>query len=154
MNLNFDEKITGWVLQPQSVNAGYTATATSQGCYSGSCAILTRSGEIASNGAGLFNQHIDATPYRGKTIRFHAKMRSALADEESSARIWLRVERAEGKIGFIDTMANRAPKSLPDWTDMDITGKVADDATAITFGALFIGDGTAWIDDVSLQPVP
>ena len=151
VNLNFDDGIRGWALLPQSINAGYTVSATTEGCVSGGCAILTRSGEINSNGAGVFTQNIDATPYRGKTIKFHAKLRSALADEESSARIWLRVDRSDGRIGFIDNMANRAPKSLPAWTDMEITGKVADDATSITFGALMIGDGTAWIDEASLE---
>jgi erythromycin esterase len=154
VNLNLDHGIEGWRLTSASKNAGYTAAAATEGCFSGGCAVMTRSGEINAMGFGALMQTIDATPYRGKKIRFHAKMKSALTDDESSARIWLRVDRAEGKMGFFDNMAKQAPKSLPEWTDMEITGDVADDAVDIAFGTIFIGEGTAWIDEASLEVVP
>jgi hypothetical protein len=56
--------------------------------------------------------------------------------------------------GFLDNMAGRDPKSLPDRTELEITGDVAPDAEAIAFGALLLGDGEAWIDDATLEVQP
>lgn len=151
VNLSLDEGLTGWTLSPQSVDAGYTATAKSEGCVSGGCAVIALTGERNSEGTGVFAQRIDATPFRGKKIRLRAKMKSALTGDQSSARIWLRVDRRGGATGFFDNMANRAPKSLPEWTDLEITGDVAPDAEAIAFGLLMFGDGMAWIDSVTLD---
>jgi len=150
VNLSLDEGLIGWTLSPQSVDAGYTATAKSDGCVSGGCAVVALTGERNSEGSGVFMQRIDATPFRGKKIRLHAKMKSALTGD-ASARIWLRVDRPDGAMGFFDNMADRAPKSLPEWTDLEITGDVASDAEAIAFGMLMLGDGTAWIDSVTLD---
>jgi erythromycin esterase len=154
VNLNFDDGIAGWSLVAASRKAGYTVAATAEGCVHGGCAVLTHGGEIDGYGFGSFMQLIDATAYRGKTIRLRAKMKSVLEGEGASARIWLRVDKGDGRIGFFDNMSSRAPKSLPEWTDMEITGNVADDAAAIAFGVLFLGDGTAWIDEGSLEIVP
>ena len=94
-------------------------------------------------------QRIDATPFRGKKVRLRAKMKSAVIGD-SSARIWLRVDRP-GAMGFFDNMTDRAPHSLPEWTELEITGEVAPDAEAIAFGMLFAGSGEAWIDEVTLE---
>jgi hypothetical protein len=114
---------------------------------------MTRTSERKSDGFGAFTQRIDATPFRGKKIRFRAKVRSSLTGEGSSARIWLRVDRPEG-MGFFDNMASRAPGSLANWTELEITGDVARDAEAIAFGELMIGDGTAWFDEATIESVP
>jgi hypothetical protein len=55
--------------------------------------------------------------------------------------------------GFFDNMADRAPHSLAEWTDLEITGEVAPDAEALAFGLLLIGSGDAWIDSVTLESV-
>jgi hypothetical protein len=129
------------------------ARETTEGCFRGACAVVSRTGERKRDGFGSLSQRIDATPYRGKKIRFRARMKSALTGEASSARIWLRVDRPEGT-GFFDNMASRAPRSLPNWTELEISGDVAADAEAIAFGELFVGDGEAWIDEASLEVVP
>jgi hypothetical protein len=74
---------------------------------------------------------------------------------DASARLWLRVDRPQGEQpGFFDNMSSRMPGALPQWTDFEIVGDVADDAEGIAFGMLFTGDGTAWIDEASLEVVP
>lgn len=151
VNLSLDDGITGWNLPQASRDAGYSVTAKTDGCFSGGCALVSRSGGDKVDGFASLTQRIDATPYRGKKVRLRAKMKSAVIGE-SSGRIWLRVDRPFG-MGFFDNMADRAPHSLPEWTDLEITGEVAPDAEAIAFGLLLIGSGDAWIDSVTLEPV-
>lgn len=153
VNLSFDDGIKGWALSSASTAAGFAVRAAVEGCVHGGCAILSRPGDKTGPGFGSLVQRIDATPYRGKKIRLRAKMKSALIGDASSARIWLRVDRPEG-MGFFDNMGDRAPKSLPEWTDLEIVGDVAADAEAIAFGELFLGNGEAWIDDVELEVTP
>lgn len=150
VNLSLDDGITGWTLPQASRDAGYSVAVKTDGCFSGGCALVSRSGDKTEGFASL-GQRIDATPFRGKKVRLHAKMKSAVAGE-SSGRIWLRVDRPVG-MGFFDNMADRAPHSLPEWTDLEITGEVAPDAEAIAFGLLLIGNGDAWIDSVTLESV-
>jgi erythromycin esterase len=152
VNLDFAQGTSGWTLPPTVTKAGYELTATSDGCVAAPCARLSRDSE--GTGFGTFWQRIDATPYRGKKVRFRAKVRSQLTGDESSARIWLRVDLAGGGMGFFDNMQSRAPKSLPEWTDLEIVGDVAPNAAAIAFGALFLGSGIAWYDEASLEIVP
>ena len=153
VNLSLDAGLTGWNLSGASVEAGYTVSAKTEGCVSGGCAAVARPAGTGGEGFGSFAQRIDATPYRGKKVRLQAKMKSTLAGAASTARIWLRVDRPEG-MGFFDNMDNRAPHSLSDWTTLEITGDVAPDAVAIAFGMLMVGDGTALIDEVTLDVVP
>jgi erythromycin esterase len=154
VNLSLDEGLTGWALGPQSADAGYVIRAATDGCVRGGCAVMTRTAERKSDGSGSFTQRIDATSFRGKRIRFRAKIKSSLVGDGSSARIWLRVDRGAKGMGFFDNMENRAPGSLPEWTEFEIVGEVAADAEVISFGELMLGDGTAWFDEATLEIVP
>jgi hypothetical protein len=100
-------------------------------------------------------QAIDATPYRGQTVRFHAMARTALAPAPgfSGGGLWLRIDREGGARGFFDNMSDRPIRS-GDWAAYEITGQVAGDATRITAGFLLNGVGSGWIDAASLEVVP
>lgn len=158
VNLDFEqgavgEKPEGWSFGKVAEDAGFTATTVEEGCAAGKrCARVSRETIVADMFAAL-GQRIDATPYRGRTIRLRAKVRSDLIGDASSARIWMRVDRANGRAGFFDNMHGRDPGELSGWTELTITGNVPEDAEAIAFGQLFIGRGHAWIDDVAIEVV-
>ena len=99
-------------------------------------------------------QFIDATPYRGRTVRFRAAARAALGDRSgpTGAGLWLRVDREGGASGFFDNMSDRPIRS-PVWTIYEVTGPVAEDAERIIVGFLLQDAGSAWIDAASLEVV-
>ncbi len=155
-NLDFEQgpagqPPAGWAF-PQQGN-GFRATTENQACAGGlQCGHVMREKPTDTPAASL-GQRIDATPYRGKTIRFRAKVRSKLTPL-SSARLWMRVDLADGKgMGYFNNMSDRDPGPLADWTQLEITGPVDNDAEAVAFGLLFVGDGEAWIDDASIEVV-
>jgi erythromycin esterase len=160
LNLGFDEgwdgePAPGWQMAKLVSDAGYLARVTHQGCARAGCLHVSRAEKpIDSEVSGVVMQRVDASAFRGKRVRLRGRLRSELRGLESTAQLWLRVDLPERKIGFFDNMMDRAPHSLPLWTPLEIEGKVDENAVAIAFGLLFIGDGDVWLDDVSLEVVP
>ncbi len=97
---------------------------------------------------GNVMQSIDATPYRGKRVR----LRGAVKVAAGTAALWMRVDRPARVLGFLDSMSDR-PILASDWTDYEIAGDVAADAETINIGMMVRGEGTAWLDDVTLETI-
>ncbi len=144
----------GWFVPPPVMAAGYSAVISNDKPKSGrQCVLLAGGPNVKAGGQAFGNimQAMDATPYRGKRVHFHASLRLQAAGPGDQARIWLRVDRAGGGMGLFDNM-NDHPLTVGDkvWRDFDIVGDVEADAAQINFGLLLIGTGKAWMDNVSL----
>lgn len=112
---------------------------------------LNRSAETPDPSSfSMVMKRIDATPHQGKQIRLRAAVRTQVEGAGSTGRLLLRVNRANGEMGFFDNMRDR-PITDSTWTTYDITGEVADDAEYIYFGGLLTGRGTARMDAFQLQ---
>lgn len=101
---------------------------------------------------GSLRQSIDATPFRGRRVRFRAAVRTAVEEGKGRAQLWMRVDRKNEQPGFFETMTDR-PITSPRWEWYEIVGDVAVDAERITVGMMFYGEGAAWIDSTSLEAV-
>jgi hypothetical protein len=49
-------------------------------------------------------RYIDIRPFKGKTLRFRARLRSESDSGRSAARMWLNVVRPNRQVGFYDNM--------------------------------------------------
>ena len=83
-------------------------------------------------------QTVPVEPLRGKTIRVRGHARATVSGAVGWAALWVRVDRPEGKAGFFDNMGDR-PVQDPQWREYRLEGPVADDATAVTVGAMASG---------------
>jgi C-terminal processing protease CtpA/Prc len=61
----------------------------------------------------------------------------------------MRVDRQNDARGFFDNMSDR-PIYAVNWEYFDIVGLVDPDAQILNIGMVFLGDGKAWLDDVSV----
>ncbi len=112
----------------------------------------------ASEGEGLFTnlmQAVDATPFRGKKVRYRAAVRTADLVEGAKVQLWFRVDRkadasGQPQIGAFDNMQDR-PIDSADWKQFEIVLQIADDAEKLNVGIFLIGKGKAWFDDASLE---
>jgi hypothetical protein len=95
-------------------------------------------------------QSVPAAEWRGKRIRLRARARVAEPDNPGRAGLWLRVDRTPQAVGFFDNMQDR-PIRLGEWREYVIEGPVADDASAVAFGALTSGPGAAEFDAFELS---
>ncbi|HEX8238172.1 MAG TPA: S41 family peptidase [Allosphingosinicella sp.] len=100
---------------------------------------------------GTVTNSIEASAYRGRRIRLTAAVR-AEAPPAAHVGLWLRVDRAQSRMGFFDNMSDRPIRS-DDWADYSIEGDVAPDAERIAFGLLLAGPGRVWLDEVRLADV-
>ena len=92
---------------------------------------------------------LPAKEHLGRKFRFSADVRTEGLVEDSSARLWFRVDRADRSMGFFDNMQDR-PIAGVTWKKYEINGTIEDNAAQLVFGALLIGRGRAWIDHVQL----
>lgn len=156
-NLDFEqgqpgEMPPGWHASPNAKDNGYTAKIVTERPEAGrQAALVALEGEKKDpNAFGNLLTVFDATPYRGKKIRFRAAVRAEVPGPGSQAALWLRVDRQGGGVGFFDNMADRPIRSS-EWKTYEITGDVAPDAKSIYLGMMLLGQGKAWIDSASFE---
>jgi C-terminal processing protease CtpA/Prc len=155
-NLDFEQgepgkEPPGWSAPFQE--KGYSGVTSSERPEGGArCAVLTAPGKPGPRDFGNLMRWVDATPYRGKRVRFRAavRMEGAGGQAESRAQLWLRVDRSAGKIGFFDNMQDR-PVTAKDWGRYEIVGDVARDADQVYFGMILLGPGRAFLDSASFE---
>jgi hypothetical protein len=122
MALSDDNHITG---------AELTAEQTKSGKYA--AVLFSKETTAAGSPFGNLMQAIDATPFRGKRVRFRASVR--MEGQAGRAQLWMRVDRTGNKIGFFDNMMDR-PITSGEWREYEIAGNVADDAEVLNIGML------------------
>jgi C-terminal processing protease CtpA/Prc len=156
-NLDFEqgqpgEVPPGWSHPQFARENGYTAKIVTDRPQAGK-----QAAEVALEGApknprafGSLLTTFNATPYRGKRVRFRAAVRVEPAKTGGQATLWMRVDREGGSPGFFDNMEDR-PIQAPEWKTYEINGTVAQDAKAIYLGMVLHGGGRAWIDSASFE---
>ncbi|MDP9120069.1 MAG: hypothetical protein M3O15_01680, partial [Acidobacteriota bacterium] len=135
----------GWILSQSSREHGYTVTTAADSPGGGRSARLAAPAHDAGTPQppGILTSSFDATPYRGKAVRFRAAVKTAGAGgPESQAQLWLRIDRPEGRKGFSDNMSDR-PIREATWGRYEIVGPVAADATRVNLGLLVEGGASA-----------
>jgi hypothetical protein len=170
-NLKFDEGVAGrvppgWFVPSFPKDADYLAELRRDGCRSkAGCAVVLVPNNVP-NPKGNLMQNFSAASYAGKTVRLRAWLRvdsffqanvgyrlPNLPNLEDRAQLWMKVERANHKTGFSDSMDDRPVRSA-DWTRAEIVGQIDEDAQFISFGVESTGGGRVWIDDVSFEVIP
>lgn len=134
-----------WFVHPMVTSAGYVVETSNEGPKEGKQCVFIALGARKGEGFGNMFQTIDATPYRGKRVRFRAAVKYDRANEFGRAQLWFRVDRAGGGQGFFNNMGDR-PITSPTWAFYEIVGDVASDAETLNVGMMLVGGGRAWID--------
>jgi C-terminal processing protease CtpA/Prc len=140
---------TGWHVPPVVAQAGFAVKLVDRGCHGGTrCAMMTG---VANHPDNIFGNLIQTLPAGGYTLH-HIRLRAAIRveGERTRAQMWLRLDRADNSMAFLENMDGR-PVTASAWKTYDIETNVADDVSQIVFGVMLFGGGTAWVDDVSLD---
>ena len=87
---------------------------------------------------------------RGKRLRVTGFIKTE--DVSGYAGLWWRVdgESKTGPLAFAN-LKDLAPKGTTDWKQYELEIPVAEKATAIWFGVLLAGSGTAWFDSMKVE---
>lgn len=154
VNLDFEsgspgEVPPGW-LSP-TTELGYTAALSTETPKQGKQCVRLSGAPAGPAGGQVFGnvmQQIDATPYRGKRIRFRGAVR--VEGSAATAGLWMRVDRAAKQVGFFENMQAR-PIRAGGWAYYEINGDVAVDAEVLNVGLILEQEGSAWLDDVTIE---
>lgn len=113
---------------------------------------IAKAPTISAISARAITRRIDATPFRGKTVRLSADLRVPVMAERT--RVWLamRSERPGHRAGFSDANDFCAVRSA-EWTRQEMIADISRDATAIEIALVHAGDEPAWVDDLRLEVV-
>ncbi|MGE0636986.1 MAG: hypothetical protein AB7P01_11140 [Bacteroidia bacterium] len=113
-----------------------------------------KSNENKINGFGTYMQTCLADNYKGKRI----KMTGYVKTENVSdwAGLWLRVDVDTAFVAFDNMHDGKKKRSITgttEWTMYEIVLDVPANSTTINFGALLVGTGEIWFDDISFTEV-
>jgi hypothetical protein len=159
-NLRFEEGDAGktppgWFVPQVEKISGSLAELRRKGCRSnGGCAVvIAPATATAPDSVGNLMQSFRAAAYRGKTVRLRAWVRVEAGGPEDRAQMWLRVDRPNGKVGFMEDMDGRPVRSA-EWTSCEIVAEIDGDAQFVDFGVKSMGRARVWVDEVSFDIVP
>ena len=156
LNLDFEEgqpgaMPSGWYMPNYATKQKYSGFLTEENPKRGKyCLELRHDGEYIDTIYGAVVQSVDATPYRGKKIRFRAAARAELRGRLSTAHIWTRTHLENNQDGFLNILEDSTIISN-EWKYYEIVSDVEEFANVINFGLLLKGTGRVWIDDASLE---
>ncbi len=119
--------------------------------HSGSkAAMIQYSASTEPAGFGTYMQMHQPGAWAGKKLKMTGYIKTV--DISSWCGMWCRVDGADGKeMMDFDNMGDRPIKGTTDWTKYEIIVNVPKDASAIAYGILVDGKGTAYFDDVNFE---
>lgn len=147
----------GWVVWSKLRRFGFEISTSDEQAYQGTRAarIHRPPGLRIGEAAGSVIQRVDASAYRGKTIRLRAAARAELTDD-GLAFLRLRVHpQGPGDVyeeipDLFDSLDEHRVASA-EWRVYEILADIPEDAEMISYGLFLAGSGTAWLDAVSLE---
>jgi erythromycin esterase len=155
-NGEIDTPPTGWQIRPKLRRYDFLITTSEERPHGGKrCAMIRRlPGTHYGEVVGSFGQRLDATSYRGKTIRLRA---AARADVSGTGNLsWLRlsiVKKGFGPQATAFDSVDKYPVTSVEWRIYEIVADVPQDADSISYGLALVGDGQAWLDSVTVEVI-
>ncbi|HEX5720919.1 MAG TPA: erythromycin esterase family protein [Thermoanaerobaculia bacterium] len=138
LDLGFEAADAGWLLHGADVDA----TVAHGGA---------RSMRLRSEGSEGFASVLRVLPHEpvlGKWVRLSGWVRTA-GLKDGAAQLWMRANRGR-ELAAYDDLEDQALRGDTDWTRVEVSIKVPEDATKVVFGGILEGTGMAWVDDLVL----
>jgi hypothetical protein len=146
-NLDFEQIENGkpkdWDIQGGQSKVEYQSESSEDQPYKGNmCGIIKKvPGRAFGEPFGNIRQSIKASDFRGKNVQFSA---AARVDDEIGY-LWLSVDVINAPNVFQQIIV-----TCDGWQKYHVSVKVPQGASKITYGLAYVGQGTAFIDDVSI----
>ncbi len=140
---------------PPSGGKGYAVTRDGTVAHSGkaSARIETISRNRDPQSFGTLTQATPAGPYHGKRVRLSGFLKTKDV-ARGYAGLWLRADgEIVGRPLAFDNMARRPLVGTVDWKRCEIVLDIPEEARGLHYGALLVGEGTVWVDDLTLEAV-
>jgi len=100
---------------------------------------------------GFAAARLPVPQFRGKRIRLSGALKTANASAPFS--LWLRADAGQDPATF-NQLRRNIPNGTTPWKQYSVELDIPLVATAVFFGIVFYGEGTAWVDDLSIEVLP
>ena len=146
-NLDFEEiedgRLKDWQIQSGQSRVEYQTTGSHEQPYKGNtCGMIKRNpGRPFGESLGNIMQFLKADDFRGKTIEFTAAARISYG----IGYLWLSID-ARNAPNIFQQQTITSDK----WQKYSISAEVPQEAFRISYGLAYVGQGAAFIDDVSI----
>ncbi|WP_188197403.1 hypothetical protein [Nonomuraea sp. SYSU D8015] len=107
-----------------------------------------RAGVGHAPGFGAIVQGISAKRFRGRRVRYAARMRAH--EVTVSAGLWLRADSGKEML-VLDNMDDRPLRGTTGWTPMEIIMDIPEESTSLKFGMLLVGRGAVDLTDLEFH---
>jgi hypothetical protein len=141
--------VPGWILAGTKVKQ-YTIALDHEVVHGGKFSATLRCVSPKCTDYGTLAQSLHTQIFLGRRVRFTAWVKARNA---GAANLWMRVDGSDGEYLSFDNMGDHRKHGTFDWKKMSIVLDVLPPGTLIHYGLLLGGDGQAWIDDASVEPV-
>lgn len=140
----------GWQRDPVGMADSYSMTVDHAVRHGGkaSASIKFSCGDDQDAWASL-GQAVLADDYRGKRVRLTGWLRTV---DVPASGLWARIDGDTHTLAF-DNMSDRSVVGTTDWKMYSVVLDVPNDAKYIHLGALLIGRGQIWVDDLKFDVV-
>jgi hypothetical protein len=146
-NLDFEEiedgRLKDWQIQSGRSRVEYQTTGSYERPYKGAtCGMIKRiPGRRFGEAFGNIRQSLKADDFRGETIQFNAAVRAI----NGTAYLWLSVDARNAPNIFRQEII-----TSDKWQKYSLQTEVPQNAFRITYGLAYVGQGAAFIDDVTI----
>lgn len=103
---------------------------------------------LAGEGTGILVGTFPVELARGKRVTFSGSIRTK--GVEQYAGLWWRADGPDGPLAF-NNMQDRGIRGDTPWTRYEFSLDIPEKATGINFGALVVGAGEAWFDNLTVD---
>ncbi len=139
----------GWFRTPSNSSNKYSITVDTNIKHGDMASVSIRSVCGDETEFGSIGQIIAADEYRGKRVRLSGWLRT---ENAHAGGFWMRVDGDLRSLGF-DNMMDRSVRDTTDWKEYSVVLEVPDNAVNIVIGALIVGKGQIWVDDLRMEIV-
>jgi hypothetical protein len=159
-NLDFEAEAVapgappGWDrtdLYPPTGGEGYEVVLDRTEAHGGEACAFIRSLPGRERSFGTLTQSVSPEGLPGSRVRLTGWLRTENV-QNGFAGLWLRIDGRDGHLAF-DNMSNRGVRGTTSWSRYEVVLDRAEDARAVVFGALLVGEGSVWVDDLHLEAV-
>jgi hypothetical protein len=146
-NLDFEEiedgRLKDWQIQSGRSRVEYQTTGSHEQPYKGAtCGMIQRiPGKTFGEASGSIGQSLKADDFRGETIQFSAGVRAV----NGIAYLWLSIDARNAPSIFRQKII-----TSDRWQKYSLQTEVPQNAFRITYGLAYVGQGVAFIDDVTI----
>ena len=145
----------GWIIAGSDPGSYEMGTAPGAG-QDGKNAATIRSLKKKIDGFGTLMQTCMPGQYLGKRVRMSGLLKTK--DVSDWSGLWLRIDQkgSDETLGFDnmhDGKTDRSVKGSSEWTRYEIVLDVPEKASLLAYGALLVGTGQIWFDDIKFEVV-